>query len=165
MPNSKTRSSPDFDQDARGFAPLAALAALAVPGAGQIVRGEVARGLLAGFGVLFLFFNGLFVGGIDAIDSRENRLWFFGQACVGPIAFGVDHYHQSRFKIADASGRLRPRLPDENPGNIRSLGKMGELGTLSATLAGMMNLIVILDAAFPSTRRKPSTELNPATAR
>jgi hypothetical protein len=42
---------------------------------------------------------------------------------------------------------------------------MGELGTLSATLAGMMNLIVILDAAFPSTRRKPSTELNPATAR
>jgi hypothetical protein len=30
----------------------------------------------------------------------------------------------------------------------RSLGRMNELGTLFTTIAGMLNLIVIIDAAF-----------------
>lgn len=151
------RTSPDFDDSHRGFNPIAGFAAIVFPGAGHIVRGEVLRGILAGVGVLFLFFNGLLIGGIDAVDSRENRLWFFGQACVGPLAFGVDRIHQTHFKVND-SGRVRHRRPDENPRHIRALGKMSELGVLSATLAGMLNIIVILDAAFPGPRRRTSPE-------
>jgi len=40
------------------------------------------------------------------------------------------------------------------PPNIKSLGRMNELGTLFCTIAGMMNLICIIDAAFSRRREK-----------
>ncbi len=175
-----------------GFHPIALLAAIAFPGAGHVVRGQIARGVLAGLGVLGMFFGGLLIGGIEVVDRKEARMWFMGQACVGPIAFGVDYIHQTRFKgVPEEAVRARradirraplpgeyirqgtmtdvdpktgaertvqaPLLvhsPDQaTPGNIKALGKMGELGTLYACIAGFLNLIVILDAGFPSARR------------
>src|SRR5690606_25947878 len=77
---------------------LAGLVAAVLPGAGHIYLGEVRRGILAAAGVLGLFFGGMLLGGIDVIDSREDRLWFFVQALVGPVAVGVDWYHQNHLK-------------------------------------------------------------------
>src|SRR5690606_31399650 len=67
---------------------LAGLVAAVLPGAGHVYLGEVRRGILAAVGVLGLFFGGMLLGGIDVIDSREDRLWFFVQALVGPVAVG-----------------------------------------------------------------------------
>ncbi len=39
------------------------------------------------------------------------------------------------------------------PPNIKSLAKVNELGTLFSAVAGMMNIIVLIDAAFPRGRR------------
>ncbi len=142
------------------------------------MRGEKKRGVLIGAGVLSLFFGGVFIGGIDVVDSREDRVWFFGQALVGPVAFGVDHLHQNHFKVREPrlvpgttgptqSHVLRSARPDEGraddgspvpggtPPNRKSIGKMNEMGTLFSTIAGMLNLIVLIDAAFPSRRRTP----------
>lgn len=174
-----------------GFDPLAGVAAIVFPGAGHLVRREPHRAALVAIGILGLFFGGILVGGIDVIDSREDRVWFFGQALVGPLAFGVDYVHQHHFKVVDPRGRvLRSALPDEarnpvdgspipiikdpsgtptatytdagktvtispaRPPNIKSLSKVNELGTLMATLAGMLNLIMIIDAMFPTLRRE-----------
>jgi TM2 domain-containing membrane protein YozV len=171
---------------------LAGLAAAAIPGAGHIYLGEARRGVLAAIGVLGLFLGGMLLGGIDVIDSREDRLWFYGQALVGPIAFGVDWYHQNRLKAyqwepGEAVGAqvlLSSRPTSLNPGeervvgditvdgrqvtlplrreaagavppNSKSIGRMNELGTLSATIAGMLNLIIFLDALLPSRPRRP----------
>lgn len=137
------------------FEPLAAILAIVLPGAGHVSLGETRRGILVGVGVLGLFFAGLFIGGIDVVDSREDRLWFVGQALVGPIAFGVDRLNQGH-KIADprVPGGRRSANPDESPFNAKSLAKMNELGTLYATIAGMLNLIAILDAGFHSRPRR-----------
>ena len=120
------------------------------------------------------------------MDSKEDRIWFFGQAIVGPLAFGVDTIHQSQFKawaqIPAATGRpgwdKRSGYPNESrtwneeraryewvaaanpaatdgPPNKKSIGKMNELGTLFATIAGMLNFIIILDALLPSKRGQP----------
>lgn len=174
-----------------GFDPLAGVAAIVFPGAGHLVRREPHRAVLVAIGILGLFFGGILVGGVDVIDSREDRVWFFGQALVGPLAFGVDYVHQNHFKVVDPQGRaLRSALPDEarnpitgapiaitndasgvptatytdngktitmspaRPPNIKSLSKVNELGTLMATLAGMLNLIMIIDAMFPTLRRE-----------
>lgn len=170
---------------------LAGLLAAAVPGAGHIYLGEAKRGILAAVGVLGLFFGGILLGGVDVIDSREDRLWFYGQALVGPIAFGVDWYHQNRLKAfqwepGDAvhaqvflnsrptslnpgeervvgeitvDGRqvtvpLREKTPGAIPPNSKSIGRMNELGTLFATIAGMLNLIIFIDALLPSRPRQ-----------
>lgn len=167
------------------FNPLALIAAIALPGLGHIVRGEKTRGLCAGAGILSLFLGGIFIGGIDVVDSREDRAWFFGQALVGPLAFGVDYLHQNHFKVRETVAlrrddgstvtgtRLRSARPDEgrapdgtpipggSPPNRKSLGRVNELGTLYATIAGMVNLIVIIDAGFPSPRPRRRTSAAP----
>ncbi len=76
----------------------AAVLAFLFPGAGQMFRGQLYRGAMASVGVLGLFLSGLLIGGIDVIDSKEDPIWFFGQAIVGPGAFAVDALHQSQFK-------------------------------------------------------------------
>lgn len=142
-----------------------------------------------------MFAAGIFIGGIDVVDRREDFPWFLGQAIVGPVAFGTDWLHQNHFKVwVPVSGTTRSALPNEYrnpmtgapvmtvldattnkptarisigpgpadvkvispawPPNIKSLGRMNELGTLFCTIAGMMNLICIVDAAFSRRREK-----------
>jgi TM2 domain-containing membrane protein YozV len=159
-------------QDLPRFDPAAGFLALILPGLGHLYRGHRRRAAYIALGILGLFASGLLIGGIDSVDSREDRIWFLGQALVGPIAFGVDHLHQTRFKVIDPITN-HPRSADpgeardprtarpytsprgEGPPNIKSLGKVNELGTLFSTIAGMLNLIVILDAAFPTRPRPP----------
>jgi hypothetical protein len=166
-------------RDEVGFDPLALVAACAVPGLGHFLRGERVRAGCIATGVLGLFTSGLLVGGVDVIDRKEDGVWFMGQALVGPLTFGIDWYHQNHLKVLDAdSKRLRSANPDEGrnpatreaiplapgqlPPNSKSVGKINELGTLFCAVAGMLNLIVILDAGFPSRRRdnqpKPSSQ-------
>lgn len=126
------------------FEPLAGILAIMLPGAGHLFLGEAKRGILIGAGVLGLFVGGVLIGGLDVVDSKEDRLWFVGQAMVGPIAFGTDTLHQ----------RLRGIEEDGDVSRVtRSLSKPNEIGTLYATIAGMMNLIAILDAMFPPVSR------------
>jgi hypothetical protein len=148
------------------FRPASLVAAIVLPGLGHFIGGERLRGVLIAVGVLGLFFGGMLIGGIDVVDSREDRVWFFGQALVGPTAFAVDWAHQTRFKVIDpATKQLRTAYPGEGrdanglavaggtPPNIKSINKVNDIGTLYATIAGMLNLICILDAGWPPRRR------------
>ncbi|HYF16183.1 MAG TPA: DUF6677 family protein [Phycisphaerales bacterium] len=182
-------STPDVS-----FEPLALFAACVLPGLGHAARGERARGLAIGVGVLGLFAGGVLIGGIDVVDRREDGVWFLGQALVGPVAIATDYVHQSRFKVYDDRlrryrsaypGELRDPNSAPEPGkavpsgqagtrtglqkpNVKSVGKVNELGTLFTALAGMLNLIAIIDAGFPTRRREiassPTPTLKPAGA-
>lgn len=152
----------------------AGLGAVVWPGLGHVLQGRRRRGFLAMAGVLGLFLYGLFVGGIDAVDSQEDRIWFFGAALVGPLAWGTDWVHQNKFKATDpqsniqrsgypgevrdtdASGRAvwRQATPAEleagmGPPNAKGLGRLNEIAMLSIALAGMLNFIIFLDALIP----------------
>jgi len=163
------------DNPPERFEPMAAALAILFPGAGQMFLGEFKRGILVSIGVLGLFFGGMLIGGIDVVDKEEDFVWFLGQSLVGPVAFGVDWVHQNRIKVVDtrqvadpanphravtqefrrsarpgegrdpATGRA---VPGGNPPNAKSLGRMNEIGTLYGAVAGMLNLIAILDALF-----------------
>src|SRR5690554_6795089 len=95
------------------FEPFAALLAYLVPGLGHLALGQKARAAWIFVGVMGLFFGGLFIGGIDSVDRKEDFWWFVGQAGAGPVAFAVDRVHQSWFKVADPNtpGGLRTPLP------------------------------------------------------
>ncbi|MBX3404874.1 MAG: hypothetical protein KF699_15800 [Phycisphaeraceae bacterium] len=176
------------------FQPVAGVLALLMPGLGHWFLGYRRRGVYIAVGVLAMFATGLLVGGIDAVDRREDFPWFLGQALVGPVAVGVDWVHQSRFKVRDVQG-LRSAYPNEyrnprngepvittldpadglpmarlpSPGgdpltaqvvkpawppNVKSMSRMNELGMLFGTIAGMMNLICVIDASFSRRRRE-----------
>jgi hypothetical protein len=165
------------------FHPVAGIAAFVIPGAGHFILGQRKRAYAIAAGVLWLFLGGLLIGGIDVIDSKENRVWFFGQALVGPLSFGTDYIHQKHFKVdvryllpnGQTVVRTRSAGPNEGrgpngdvvangtPPNMKSIGKVNELGTLFVGIAGMMNLIAIIDAAMPS-RRRDAKAASPGTA-
>jgi hypothetical protein len=138
------------------FTPTAAILAWLWPGLGHVHLGERKRGFLVMFGVLFLFLSGVLIGGLDVVDRKDDRLWFLAQVLCGPVAIAADYANQAllkpmpggwvdRYKDGDLLVARRLRR--------KSLGHVNEMGTLYCALAGLMNLVVILDALQPAQRR------------
>lgn len=169
------------------FRPIAGILAVLFPGAGHVYLKQTWRGVGVAVGVLGLFFGGILIGGIDVVDRKEDKIWFIGQALVGPIAFATDRYHQANFKAYErrlsngkyVSGTFRTGNPGERrdttqndpiwvpdagarPPNSKSLAHPNEIGTLFATIAGMLNLIAILDALFHRESRAEIDLSDPA---
>jgi len=142
----------------REFRPLPLLLAWLWPGLGHVALGERARGYRIMAGVLLLVGSGMLMGGIDSVDRREDTLWFLPQAACGPLAFGIDFANSSLLK-AGRVGTLHP-APETTPGGAstkmissrRGLAHPNEFGTLFIALAGLLNLVVILDAGFRRPR-------------
>lgn len=87
------------------------------------------------FGVIFLVFCGVLVGGIDAVDHRNDGLWFIAQVWCGPLVVGVDLMNQAW--IAS--------LPISKRATLVGLSHANEIGTLFIAMAGLMNFVVLLD--------------------
>jgi len=158
MPNTDTHKREQFT-------PQFAVAGFLVPGLGHVLRGETWRGIAIFAGVMWLWVAGLLVGGVDVIDHVDNKWWFLGQAAVGAPTFAVDIIHQKAFKHTDpVTGERRNITPDEaraqsgdpnaRPPASESLAHMEEIGSLFGAIAGMMNLLCILDAAWRSRDRR-----------
>ncbi|MFO0872386.1 MAG: DUF6677 family protein [Phycisphaerales bacterium] len=146
----------DEHDSPREFRPWAFLLAWMWPGLGHISVGERARGMRIMGGMLLLFFGGLLIGGVDAVDRREDTLWFLAQAGCGPLAFAADAANTALLKSGRV-GRLLPapamlNQPPETVGppvsDHRGLAHPNEFGTLFIALAGLMNVAVMLDAGF-----------------
>lgn len=168
-----TQAHPPVQYGPDRFDPAALILAWVFPGLGHFYLGERKRAALIAGGILGLFIGGLFIGGVNAVDRKEDTIWFFGQGIVGPLAFGVDYIHQNQLKVKTidpVTGRETVRSPwpnevrgpdgrpteaqaGQSPPSSVSLGRMNELGTLFSTIAGMLNLLVIIDAAMHGRKK------------
>ncbi|MGH7133749.1 MAG: DUF6677 family protein, partial [Phycisphaerales bacterium] len=111
-------------------------------------------------------------------QADGDPIWFLGQAMVGPVALATDYIHQFHFKVREsvningetrviyktalpnqyrdpASGEARTitDAATQSPPYIKALGRPAELGTLFSTIAGMLNLMCVIDAGFNRRRR------------
>ncbi len=163
MPDASIPSSADqpsstpgvtgFGHEPAQFDPVAGLLAILVPGLGYLYLGDLRRALYVGAGVLGLFVGGLLVGGISVVDRRNDQWWFLLQCGVGPVTFAVNHINTGYMNMTQGG-------PSPNTAYRRSLGRVYEVGALSAGIAGMMNLIAIIDCFWhaPITRRERRKE-------
>jgi len=94
-------------------------------------------------GAFILIAIGLLLGGVDVVDAKQDRLWFIAQAGNGPVAFVLDYLNQSLLKTSSP----------ETQAKLTSLGHLNAIGTLYIALAGLMNVVVILDAFAGPDRR------------
>lgn len=135
------------------FDPVAGLLAVLVPGLGYFYLGDLRRAMYVAAGVLGLFVGGLLVGGISVVDRRNDQWWFLLQCGVGPATFAVNH-------INAGYQQQTQRGPVAGVSYQRSLGRVYEVGALSAGIAGMMNLIAIVDCFrhVPVVRRSRRQE-------
>lgn len=128
---------------------VAPVAAFIFPGLGHWILGYRRRGRLIAVGVIFLYLSGLLIGGISVIDYSNAPWWFYGQCLNGPVTPLIYVWYDKHRAPADPSEVTNYIYPKP------SFSHMNEMGTLYTTLAGMLNLIAILDVIYlaPAIRR------------
>ena len=126
--------------------PLVALAGWLVPGAGYWLLGHRTRAVTIGVTVVALFLLGVLIGGVRVVEAPEisgpgsvlgkvlQKPWFLGQAMAGPLGLAAAW-------LSNAAA-MSPAYQA-----IRSHARLSEIGTLYTAVAGMLNLLAIIDAA------------------
>ncbi len=136
----------DGTQSPIAVPPVVALAGWVLPGAGYLILGQRARALTVGITILILFIGGLFIGGMRVVDAPASLLgdpmaavlqkpWYVAQILAGPIA-----------PICASIGR--------GPQFVSSHARVNEIGTLYTAVAGMLNLLVIVDSTYRAAQRE-----------
>jgi hypothetical protein len=163
---------------------LVAVASWLVPGMGYWMIGQTTRGLTIGITVVVLFLSGLLIGGIRVLDvpgfdsngqpirdrvldrsvsiMRTNpkqeivaKPWSMAQVLAGPIA------------IVSGAGSIMAAQPTVGKsGAIAEVSHtpVNEAGTLYTSVAGMLNLLAIIDAAYRASRREGPDRRDSANA-
>ncbi|HSV12901.1 MAG TPA: DUF6677 family protein [Tepidisphaeraceae bacterium] len=161
-------------------APLVAVASWVLPGAGYVLIGQRARGLTIGVTIIVLFLLGLLIAGVrvmevpgydangkaievpmrdlstGAVTSHwvmgisplvevRSKPWIVPQLLTGPIAIGA-----AGWSVYES--RPDPNNPTQSRGD-QSHARVNEIGSLYLSVAGLLNLMAIIDAAHRAAQR------------
>lgn len=96
--------------------------------------------------LLGLIFAGLLIGGLDAVDAQRDEYWFAAQVGAGPIIILADVLNQQLIRA----------LPEAQQYASIGLGHINAIGTLYIALAGLMNVVAILDVFLDRGDESPS---------
>lgn len=160
---------------------LVAVAGWLLPGAGYALLGQWARALTIGISIILLYLGGLLIGGVRVIevpgwgdhghklvvdahgqveemrpgeeDDRSwvltaaplteirNKPWYIAQVLAGPM------------NLAASAGSVWASRDKPTGGAVgaRSHARTNELGVLYTAVAGMLNLLAIIDSAHRAT--------------
>ena len=125
--------------------PIAGLLAWLVPGLGHIFLGHRARGILCLVTITVTFWTGVAIGGVrETIDPNERTLWFIAQLCNAGNTVAGYALHRGV-----AAGESR-----DDPPSVRGHWASVDVGVHYTGVAGLLNLLVILDAV---ARAEPSS--------
>lgn len=107
-----------------------------MPGLGHWWIGERARAVILFLLVSITFWGGVAVGGVRSVVSeRENGPWIAAQLCMGPQALVA----------LTASRQLRRNEASGVSPSYKAPWPSGEIGVIYAGVAGLLNLLAILD--------------------
>ncbi len=105
---------------------LVGILAWLIPGGGHWMSGQKNRAIPIFFGIVITFIVGVFLGGSELIDPQNARLWFCAQIFTGLPAV-----------VASLL---------QNPAIEMGNGRAVDLGQLYTSVAGLLNVLCILDA-------------------
>ena len=140
-----------------GWHPAAAIAAWLLPGLGHIALGQRQRGCILMVVIGSLWLGGLLIGGISVIDHRHRTeqgqwsLWYFGQAMLAP-SVAVNTAHQTLKRAHPV--RAPQAVSDPRPLYEPAYGHVMEQGVLYTALAGLLNLLCIIDVLYHDPDRR-----------
>ncbi len=125
----------------------AAVSAWVLPGLGHFLLGERKRAKIIAVSIGLLWLVGLIIGGISVCDRRSA--WFAGQVLLAPT-LAVDYYYQLQLKHATG---YRQSPSNRWPAYEPSFGHANEQGTLYTALAGLLNLLAMMDVIYRRPKR------------
>lgn len=144
----------------------AAIAAWVFPGLGHALSGDLKRGIILAIAIMTLWTGGLLIGGISVIESRsplgQFHPWFLGQALIAPSL--IIEYNHDRYRAVTGGKPPQPETETGEPALYEpAYGRPHEMGTLFTALAGLLNLLAILDVLYRTGSRKSQPD-QPAAA-
>ena len=144
-------TQPNPFDDARWSVP-AAVATWLVPGLGHFLLGRRRHALILGVTIMALWFAGLLLGGISVFDRSLIGTNFvqFGQFGMAPSLL-----LQTVFNLL---GHSPPTAYEP------SFGRMQEHGILYTALAGMLNVLAILDVIYRSDPKPEAADADNSNA-
>src|SRR4051812_17588099 len=131
--------------------PVVALAGWVLPGLGYWLIGQRGRALACGVTILVVFLGGILIAGVRVVQAPDmngpgntfqrilQRPWFIGQVLTGPMGITA----------AVISDKL---AASPNYREIETKARLAEIGTLYTAVAGMLNLLTIIDASHRAGR-------------
>jgi len=108
-----------------------------IPGGGYFLLNEKKRAIIIFAAITLTFFTGLYIGSIGVIDPAGSKFPYAGQLINSP-AVAIIGYHT-------------------RGGGYNVFGKPREIGQLYTGLAGMLNLLCIINAVYLAHLRKTKT--------
>ena len=133
--------------------PVVALAGWVLPGLGYWLIGQRGRAIACGVTILAVFFSGILIAGVRVVQAPDmsgsgntfqrvlQRPWFIGQVLTGPLGISA----------AMISDRL---AASPTYRHIETKARLAEIGTLYTAVAGMLNLLTIIDASHRAGRAR-----------
>ncbi len=103
----------------------AGLAGWAVPGGGYFVLGQWKRATIILVTIAATFLTGIYIGSIGVVDPVEQKFWYAAQIMTSPAVAIVGHI---------TAGGAYPVY-----------GRPGEVGQIYTSIAGLMNLLCVVN--------------------
>jgi hypothetical protein len=119
------------------FLIVVGLLAWLVPGAGHFVLEEKRRAIIIFVTVAVTFCMGIYVGSIGVIDPVGAKPWYLAQMMNSPIVAAL--------------GRLT------KGGAYPVYGRPNEIGQIYTSIAGLLNLLCIVNAVYLAHVREAAT--------
>lgn len=140
----------------------AAVAAWVFPGLGHAMSGELKRGVILAVAIGLMWTVGLWAGGISVIEARTTtgqvRPWFLGQMLIAPSL--VVEYTHDRYRAQTGGQEPEPNTDSNHPTLYEpSYGRPHEIGTLYTALAGLLNLLAVVDVIYREPGRAAEVAL------
>jgi hypothetical protein len=120
---------------------LAALATWLLPGAGHLLIGDRTRGIVFMAVITLTFWTGVAIGGVkNTVSPVDRTLWFAGQICAGGHSLATLAWASA---IDSPFGKAPGTAP--YPAAVIGYGRTEEVSVVYTAIAGMLNILIILD--------------------
>lgn len=128
------------------FLAVVGLAAWAVPGGGYLVLGQIRRALVVSITIILTFAAGLYIGSVGVIDSVGAKPWYIAQVMNTPAVILLgNHVAQANTSAAQESSQPSFSGP---LGGYPVFGRASEMGQIYTSIAGLLNLLCIVNAVY-----------------
>ena len=119
------------------FLLIVGLLAWLLPGAGHFLLREKKRSIIIFVTIVLTFCTGLYIGSIGVIDPVGAKAWYVAQIMNSPMVAAIGHLTAG--------------------GGYPVYGRPNEIGQIYTSIAGLLNLLCIVNAVYLAHLRTAET--------
>lgn len=121
-----------------------------VPGGGHYLLAERRRAAVIFVAITLMFVAGLYVGSVGVVDPIHAKPWYVAQVMNSPAVMLLGSHVANVHQQAQQE-RMEGREVTTVPYQV--YGRAGEIGQIYTSIAGLLNLLCIVNAVYLAHQR------------